>query len=111
MPLASSPTKLTSRSKLRKSKPARSIDALNVIAEIKAYIAIRDDLLAEAEQLKTQAKIDSLAVANDFVQSCLKAARLPYESQCLPEADALPERKRCEAVRSRIAELRAQTTA
>jgi hypothetical protein len=110
MPLASSPTKLASESKLRKSKPARSIDALNAIAEIKAYIAIRDGLLAEAEQLKTQEKIDSLAVANDFVQSCLKTARPPYESQYLPEPDAVRERKRCEAVRYRIAELRAQTT-
>ena len=110
MPLASSPIKFPSRSKLRKTRSPKRIGSLNVIAEIKAYIAIRDDLLAEAEQLKTQAKIDSLAVANDFVQSCLKAARLPYESQCLPEADALRERKRCEAVRSRIAELRAETS-
>ena len=108
MPLASSPIKFPSRSKLRKTRSPKQIGSVNVIAEIKAYIAIRDDLLAEAEQLKTQAKIDSLAVANDFVQSCLKAARLPYESQCLPEADALRERKRCEAVRSRIAELRSQ---
>ena len=110
MPLASRPIKFPSRSKLRKTRPPRRIDSLNVIAEIKAYIAIRDNLLAEAEQLNTPAKIDSLAVANDFVQSCLKAARPPYESQCLQEADAVHERKRCEAVRSRIAELRAQTT-
>jgi hypothetical protein len=110
MPLASSPIKFPSRSKLRKTRSPRRIGSLNVIAEIKAYIAIRDGLLTEAEQLKTRAKIDSLAVANDFVQSCLKAARLPYESQCLPEADALRERKRCEAVRSRIAELRTETT-
>jgi len=108
MPLASSPIKFPSRSKLRKTRSTKRIGSVNVIAEIKAYIAIRDGLLAEAEQLKTQAKIDSLAVANDFVQSCLKAARLPYESQCLPEADALRERKRCEGVRSRIAELRSQ---
>jgi hypothetical protein len=108
MPLASSPIKFSSRSKRRKTRSPKRIGSLNVIAEIKAYIAIRDGLLAEAEQLKTQAKIDSLAVANDFVQSCLKAARLPYESQCLPEADALRERKRCEAMRSRIAELRSQ---
>jgi hypothetical protein len=108
MPLASSPIKFPSRSKLRKPRPPRRIDSLNVIAEIKAYIAIRDDLLAEAEQLKTRAKIDSLAVANDFVQSCLKVARPPYESQCLPEADAVHERKRCEAVRDRIVELRSQ---
>lgn len=108
MPLASSPIKFPSRSSLRKTGPPGGICSLNVIAEIKAYIAIRDDLLAEAEQLKTRAKIDSLAVANDFVRSCLKPARPPYESQCLPEADAVHERKRCEAVRTRIAELRSQ---
>ncbi len=108
MRLASSPIKFPSRSKLRKTGSPRRTGSLTVIAEIKAYIAIRDGLLAEAEQLKTWEKIDSLAVANDFVQSCLKAARPPYESQYLPEADAARERKRCEAVMSRIGELRSQ---
>jgi hypothetical protein len=108
MPLASSPVKFSSRSKLRKSKPTSWIGAPQVIAEIKAYILIRDDLLAEAEQLKTRAKLDSVTVANDFVQNCLRPARPPYESQCLSEADAARERKRCEAARRRIAELRSQ---
>ena len=110
MPLASSPAKFTPRSKPRKSKPIKWIDAFNLVAEIRAYIAIRDDLLAEAEQLKTRAKLDSVTVTNDFVQSCLKPARPPYQSQCLPEANAVRERKRCEAVRRRIAELRTETT-
>jgi hypothetical protein len=110
MPLASSPTKSTSRSKLRKSKPAAWTGGGPVVAEINAYIAIRNDLLAEAERMKTHAKLDSAAVANDFVQNCLKPARPPYEWQCLPEADSALERKRCEAVERRIAELRRQTT-
>src|SRR6266704_329559 len=76
------------------------------IAEINAYIAIRDQLLAEAEQLRTAAKLASTGLANDFVQGCLQPARPPYEAQCLPEADAIRERKRCEAVRNRLAELR-----
>ncbi len=108
MPLASSPTKFTPRARPRKSKPVKWIDAFNLVAEIKAYIAIRDDLLAEAEELKTRAKLDSVTVANDFVQSCLQPARPPYQSQCLPEVNALRERKRCAAVRKRIAELRTQ---
>jgi len=108
MPLASSPTKFTSRSKLRKSKSAAWTGAGPVVAEINAYIAIRDDLLADAEQLKTQAKLDSASIANDFVQNCLKPARPPYEWQCLPERHAVRERKRCEAVKRRIAELREQ---
>ena len=76
------------------------------IAEINAYIAIRDQLLAEAEELRTTAKLASTALANDFVEGCLQPGRLPYEAQCLPESDAIRERKRCQAVRERIAQLR-----
>jgi hypothetical protein len=76
------------------------------VAEINAYIAIRDQLLAEAEELHTSAKLASTALANDFVEGCLKPARSPYQAQCLPESDAVRERKRCEAVRNRIAQLR-----
>lgn len=76
------------------------------LAEINAYIAIRDQLLTEAEEVHTSAKIASTALANDFVEGCLKPARPPYEAQCLPESDAVRERKRCEAIRQRIAQLR-----
>ena len=76
------------------------------VAEINAYIAIRDQLLAEAEELHSGAKISSTALANDFVEGCLKPARSPYEAQCLPESDAVRERKRCEVVRDRIEQLR-----
>jgi hypothetical protein len=101
--------KANTRKRVRpESQPAGSTEA---IAEINAYIAIRDDLLTEAEQIRTRAKIDSLAVANDFVEKCLKPAHPPYEKQCLPEAQAVRERKRCRAVKGRIAELHAQTDA
>jgi len=76
------------------------------VAEINAYIAIRDQLLNDAEKLHSTAKLASAALANDFVEGCLKPARSPYEAQCFPENDAIRERKRCEAVRVRIAELR-----
>ena len=76
------------------------------VAEINAYIAIRDQLLAVAEKLYSSAKLTSTALANDFVEGCLKPARTPYEAQCLPESDAVRERKRCEAVRDRIEQLR-----
>ena len=108
MPLASSAAESTSRAKRRKTKPASWTTPLSVIAEIKAYIAIRDELLAEAEQLKTRAKLDSAAVANDCVQSYLKPVRPPYQWQCLAEPDAVRERKRCDAVRTRIAILRTE---
>jgi hypothetical protein len=76
------------------------------IAEIHAYIAIRDQLLAEAEEQRTAAKLASAKLANDFVEGCLKPARSPYEAQCLPESDAVRERERCEALRNRIERLR-----
>jgi hypothetical protein len=75
------------------------------IAEINAYIAVRDQLLAEAERLHTSAKIASAVLANDFVEGCLQPARSPYDAECLPETDADRERKRCAAVRERITQL------
>ena len=99
----------------RPRKPLRTIEATisasHAVSEIIAYIAIRDDLLAEAEKIRSLAKIDSLAVANDFVMTCLKPARHPYEAQSLPEAEASRQRDRCHEVKSRIAELRRHITA
>jgi hypothetical protein len=94
----------------RESRPTPTISSafgsVYSIAEINAYIVIRDQLLAEAEELHSSTKLASTALANDFVEGCLKPARTPYEAQCLPESDAIRERKRCEAVRERISELR-----
>jgi hypothetical protein len=105
MPLALSSTQPGKR----ESQPAKLTPAFGSaysVDEINAYIAIRDQLLAEAEKLHTSTKIASTALANDFVEGCLKPAHPPYEAQCLPEKDALRERERCEAVRMRIAKLR-----
>jgi hypothetical protein len=106
MPLAIIPTqpaKLESRSTADFNS---SFGSVYSVAEINAYIAIRDQLLAEADELHSNAKLASAALANDFVEGCLKPARSPYEAQCLPESDAVRERKRCEAVRDRISQLR-----
>ena len=106
MPLAIIPTqpaKLESRSTQDFNS---SFGSVYSVAEINAYIAIRDQLLAEAEGLHSNAKLASTALANDFVEGCLKPARSPYQAQCLPESDAVRERKRCEAVRDRIVQLR-----
>ena len=106
MPLAISSTKPANR----ESRPAPTFTpefgSAYSVAEINAYIAIRDQLLDEAEQVHTTAKLASTALANDFVDGCLKPGRTPYEAQCLSEEDAVRERKRCKAVRDRIAELR-----
>ena len=79
-----------------------------VIGEINAFIAIRDELLAEAEEAKSASKLDSLIVANNFVETCLTPARSPYDMQFLPESAAENERKRCEQIKRRVADLRDQ---
>jgi hypothetical protein len=92
-----------------KRQAAKSVPrntAKYAVAEIRAYIAIRDSLLAEAEELRTRAKLDSALVANDYVETCLKSARAPYQAQFFPKAEATRERQRCTAVKERIAELR-----
>ncbi len=93
----------------RESRPAPitpDFGSVYSVAEINAYIAIRDQLLDEAEKLHTTEKVASTALANDFVEGCLKPARSPYDAQCLPEPDAIRERQRCEAIRERLTELR-----
>ena len=108
MPLAISSTTPATKPESRRSTTTLSptFGSAYSVAEINAYIAIRDQLLAEAEELRTATKLASTGLANDFVQGCLQPARPPYEAQCLPEADAIRERNRCEAVRNRLAELR-----
>ena len=107
MPLAISSTTRPAKSKSRQASTLTSaFGSVYSVAEINAYIAIRDDLLAEAEELHTSAKLAATELANDFVFGCLKPARSRYEAQCLPESDAVRERKRCEIVRERIAQLR-----
>ena len=107
MPLAISSTKSSAKTKSRQATTLTSaFGSVYSIAEINAYIAIRDELLAEAEELHTSAKLAATELANDFVFGCLKPRRSPYEAQFLPESDAIRERERCEAVRDRIAQLR-----
>src|SRR5204863_179171 len=92
--------------------PGRANDIARLFADktgLWVATAIRAVLglgLLAAEEVPTSAKLASTGLANDFVQGCLQPARSPYEAQCLPEADAIRERKRCEAVRNRLAELR-----
>jgi hypothetical protein len=108
MPLAISST-LPAAKRISRSGPTltSAFGSAYSVAEINAYIAIRDQLLAEAEEKHTMEKLASTALANDFVFGCLKPARPPYEAQCLPESDAIRERERCKVVRERIEQLRA----
>ncbi len=77
-------------------------------AEIHAYIAIRDRLLTEAEEVPSISTLHRACIANDVVEIFLKPAKTPYEGQFLPEDEASNERQRCEAVKNRIAELRSK---
>jgi len=108
MPLALISTKAAKRES-RPSPITPDVGSVYSVAEINAYIAIRDQLLDEAERLHSITKVASTALANDFVEGCLKPGRSPYEAQCLPEPDAIRERKRCEAVRERLTELRSSS--
>jgi hypothetical protein len=111
MPLAINSTKRSAKGKSRQPATLTSaFGSVYSVAEITAYIAIRDDLLAEAEKLQTGAKLAATELANDFVFGCLKSARPPYEAQYLPESDAVRERKRCEVVRARIEQLRSNAS-
>ena len=75
--------------------------------EIGAYIAIRNILLADVEKSPTSEAIASLAAANDVVETCLRPACPPYQAQHLAETDAVRERKVCQKVKQRIAQLSA----
>jgi hypothetical protein len=110
MPLAIISTKSAKRESKPTSIIASEFGSVYSVAEINAYIAIRDQLLDEAEKLHTTEKVASTALANDFVEGCLRPARSPYEAQCLPESEAASERKRCEAARERLTELRESAT-
>ncbi len=95
-----------SRNKTRPLKTADTPTADAVAEEIYAFIAMRDLLLAEAEDATSEASLHRLWMANEFAERCLEPARPPYQAQTLPSAEAARERQRCKAIKLRIAELR-----
>ena len=80
-------------------------------AEIHAYIAARDTVVAEAERKPTAVTLNRAFLANELVGSCLKQSRAPYHAQSLPEAEAARQRQRCETLAKRIVQLRARAAA
>ncbi|MEY2439764.1 MAG: hypothetical protein QOI34_1149 [Verrucomicrobiota bacterium] len=100
--------KAGSKVRVRPSQTTDRSGSKYAIGEINAYIAIRDELLAEAEESQTSAKLNSVSIANDFVENCLVPSRSPYQKQHLPEGDALRERSRCREIKLRIAKFREQ---
>jgi hypothetical protein len=108
MPLSISSPASRTQAKTRPAQKQEREKSDYIIGEINAFIAIRDELLVEAEEAKTSSKLDSLLIANNFVESCLTPARSPYDVQFLPEPAAKRERKRCDEVKRRIENLRDQ---
>ena len=111
MHLATASTKnISPRQKAAKRAPAASRNQY-AVDEIGAYIAVRDSLLTEAQEGLTEAALQRLVLANNFVANCLRPAKKPYLSQFLPETDAVRELKRCAGVDAAITKLRARLTA
>ena len=87
--------------------PARP-EASSTLSEIYAFIAARNLLLREVEENTTEVNLRRATAANEFAENCLRPARSPYQAQALPEAEAARERQHCQAVKMRLAELRAR---
>lgn len=101
--------------KTRRISPAKSAARLAaptdnhaVVEEIFSFIAVRDLLLAEAEEMTTEASLHRVWMANEFAERCLEPSRPPYQAQSLPDAEATFERHRCKTVKLRLAELRSR---
>lgn len=106
---ATLPLRQTKKNRAAKpaAPPSASSPASNPVAEeIHSFIAIRDLLLAEAEELTDETNLHRLWMANEFAARCLEPARAPYQAQSLPPAEAAAERQRCKTINLRIAQLR-----
>ena len=93
-----------------RTAPSNKVSA-EAIEEINAYIAIRDRAVLDAERIPTRGTVDRALLANEFVESCLRPARAPYQAQSLPEASAANERQRCVAAKARLAQLNSRLAA
>jgi hypothetical protein len=91
--------------KHRQSLTGPSASSRYAAEAINAYIAVRDQLVAEVDKVASPEKLNRLAIANDLVLACLKPTRHPYGAQSLPEAEAVRERSRCEAIRNKVSKL------
>lgn len=76
--------------------------------EIFAYLSLRDQTLAQAEECLTESALQRAVMANEFALTCLQRARSPYQAQCLEEPDAQRERQRCNTVFLRLQKLKAR---
>jgi hypothetical protein len=94
-----------SRGRSEPHSPAQ-IGSKEAREEIQAYIAIRDLLLSSAETAITTESLRRATIANEFVETCLRPPRSPYEAQSLEQRPAARELERCCAAKIRIATLK-----
>lgn len=73
--------------------------------EVQAYAVIRDLLVSEAEDNTSVKSLSRAAMANEFVESCLRPPRSPWQAEYLEPGEAARERERCDAAKMRIAAL------
>ncbi len=85
-----------------------SAESSSAALEIHSYLAARDLLLREADANTTEVNLRRAWAANEFAESCLRSSRSPYQAQALPEAEAAREQLCCNAVKVRLAQLRAR---
>lgn len=77
-----------------------------VSAEIHACLAARDLLVRDAEAAPTESNVRRALAANEFAENWLRPARSPYEAQSLSPGESVHERRRCQAIKVRLTELR-----
>lgn len=106
---ATLPLHQTAFNSKRKSSILPAVEGVSV--EIHSYLAARDLLLREAEANTIESNLGRAWAANEFAESCLAPAHAPYQAQALPKAEAARERRRCHAIKLRLAQLRAFTPA
>ena len=73
--------------------------------EVQAYGVIRDLLVSDAEVTTSTESLRRAAIANEFVERCLRAPRSPWQAEYLEPGEAARERERCGAAKMRIATL------
>jgi len=73
--------------------------------EIQAYAVIRDLLVSDAEVTTSVENLGRATIANEFVESCLRPPRSPWQAEYLEPREAARERERCCAAKMRIAAL------
>lgn len=89
---------------IRSSDPAQ-VGSEKVRNEVQAYAVIRDLLVSDAEVTTSTESLRRAAIANEFVERCLRPPRSPWQAEYLEPGEAARQREHCGAAKMRIAAL------